>query len=120
VIRARLPRRSCFSRKLPGKSSEEQVIGANVDVVAVVTDAGPDFNLRRMERYFTLLGRSKAKAVVLVNKADLFPDGAERAGGGGDPRLWDEAEVHVTSALRSEGLEVLRGQSASRGLRCAS
>ena len=27
VIRALLPRRSCFSRKMPGNSSEEQVIG---------------------------------------------------------------------------------------------
>ena len=73
VIRALLPRRTCFSRKMPGKSSEEQVIGANVDVVTVVTDAGPDFNPRRMERYFTLIGRSGAKPVVLVNKSDLFP-----------------------------------------------
>jgi ribosome biogenesis GTPase len=109
VIRARLPRRTCFSRKLPGKSSEEQVIGANVDVVAVVTDAGPDFNLRRMERYFTLLGRSKAKAVVLVNKADLFPAEQNEQAAAEIRGLWDEAEVHVTSALRSEGLEVLRG-----------
>ena len=35
VIRARLPRQTCLSRKLPGKSTEEQVIAANVDVVVV-------------------------------------------------------------------------------------
>jgi hypothetical protein len=49
---------------MPGKSSEEQVIGANVDIVAVVTDAGEDFNPRRMERYFTLIQRSGAQPVV--------------------------------------------------------
>ena len=38
VIRARLPRQSKFSRKVPGKSAEEQVIAANVDAVVVVTD----------------------------------------------------------------------------------
>ena len=47
VIRARLPRRTCLSRKLPGRSTEEQVLAANIDFAAVVTDAGPDFSLRR-------------------------------------------------------------------------
>ena len=32
VIRERLPRQTCFSRKMPGNSSQAQVIGANVDV----------------------------------------------------------------------------------------
>ena len=54
VIRARLPRKSRFSRKAPGKSVREQVIAANIDIVAVVTDAGADDNLRRIERYFAL------------------------------------------------------------------
>ncbi len=108
VIRARLPRRSCFSRKMPGNSSEAQVIGANIDIVAVVTDAGPDFNIRRMERYFTLIGRSGAKALVLVNKADLFPPGRNEEAAGGIAALWNEADVHVTSALNGEGLQVLR------------
>ncbi|RYD60479.1 MAG: ribosome small subunit-dependent GTPase A, partial [Verrucomicrobiaceae bacterium] len=52
VIRARLKRQSCLSRKMSGRSTEEQVIAANVNVVVVVTDAGPDFSPRRMERYF--------------------------------------------------------------------
>ena len=61
VIRARLPRQTCFSRKAPGEAAEEQVIAANVSTVAVVTEPGPDFNLRRMERYFALIGRSGAR-----------------------------------------------------------
>jgi ribosome biogenesis GTPase len=108
VIRARLPRRTCFSRKMPGKSSEEQVIGANVDFVAVVTDAGPDFNPRRMERYFTLINRSGAKPVVLINKSDLFSkeDNAEAAST--LAALCPEADIHVTSALNRKGLGVLK------------
>lgn len=39
VNRAQLPRRTCFSRKMPGNSPQAQVIGANIDVVTVVTDA---------------------------------------------------------------------------------
>jgi ribosome biogenesis GTPase len=108
VIRARLPRRTCFSRKMPGKSSEEQVIGANVDVVMVVTDAGPDFNPRRMERYFALIHRSGAKPVVLINKADLFPKEQNAEAAAEISALSPDADVHVTSALSGDGLQVLK------------
>ncbi len=71
VIRALLPRRNRFSRKAPGKSAAEQVIGTNVDVVIVVTDVGSDYNPRRMERYLTLIRKSGARSMVLLNKCDL-------------------------------------------------
>ncbi len=108
VIRATLPRQSVFSRKMPGNSSQAQVIGANIDLVAVVTDSGPDFNLRRMERYFSLIGLSGAKAVVLVNKADLFPAEQNQRAADDISALWDQAHVHVTSALKGEGLKTLQ------------
>ncbi len=108
VIRASLPRRTCFSRKMPGNSSQAQVIGANIDYVAVVTDAGPDFNIRRMERYFMLISRSGAKAVVLVNKADLFPKEQNQKAAQEIAALWDGAMVHVTCALNGDGLKVLK------------
>lgn len=108
VIRARLARRTKFSRKVPGKSSEEQVIAANVDLVAVVTDAGPDFNPRRMERYLMLIGKSGARPVVLVNKADLYPPEQSREAAETIRGLGEGVEVHVTSAVEGEGVEVLR------------
>lgn len=70
VIRALLPRRNRFSRKAPGRSCAEQVIGTNVDKVVVITDAEDDFNLNRIERYLTLIRKSGATPVVLINKAD--------------------------------------------------
>lgn len=108
VIRARLERQTCFSRKLPGKSSEEQVMAANVSVVVVVTDAGSDFNLRRMERYFMLIEKSRAKAVVLVNKSDLFSDDVNEEAKDEIEALSDTADVYVTSAAKNEGLQVLQ------------
>jgi ribosome biogenesis GTPase len=108
VIRATLPRRTCFARKMPGNSSQAQVIGANIDIVAVVTDAGPDFNVRRMERYFTLISRSGAKAVVLVNKSDLFSKEKNQQAAAQIAALWDAAGVHITSALKGEGLKTLK------------
>ena len=108
VIRTLLPRRSCFARKMPGNSSDAQVIGANIDVVCVVTDAGADFNLRRMERYFTLISRSGAKPLVLVNKSDAYPAEANKHAATSIAALMSEAEVHITSARTGDGLKVLK------------
>ena len=108
MIRARLERQSCFSRKLPGKSSEEQVMAANVNVVVVVTDAGADFNPRRLERYFLLIEKSRAKAVVLVNKSDLMSVDINEMARKEIAELNADADVYVTSAMRNEGLDVLK------------
>lgn len=107
VIRARLTRQSCLSRKSPGRSTEEQVIAANIQTVVVVTDAGQDFNLRRMERYFAIIGRSRARAVVLINKADLFPDEQNRAAAEAIRAQNPDADVHVTSLKARDSLEVI-------------
>jgi ribosome biogenesis GTPase / thiamine phosphate phosphatase len=108
MIRARLERQTCFSRKAPGKSTEEQVLAANVDLVFVVTDAGVDFNLRRLERYFTLITRSKARAVVLINRSDLFSAEENQKAISEIKSLNPLAEVHLTSAIHENGVKVLR------------
>ncbi len=108
VIREMLPRRSCFARKMPGNSSDAQVIGANIDIVCVVTDAGADYNLRRMERYFTLIGRSGAKPLVLVNKSDAYAAEDNRHAAAAIAALAPEAHVHITSARTGDGLKVLQ------------
>ncbi len=93
VIRALLPRKTCFSRKSPGKSCAQQVIGCNVDTVVIVTDAGSDYNLRRIERYLTLVRKSGAKPIVLINKADTT-----------STELMQRAITEITSL--EEGLEI--------------
>ena len=108
VIRVRLTRQSCFSRKAPGDTSEQQVIAANVQVVVVVTDAGADFNLRRMERYFTIIARSGAKPVVLVNKADLFPAEHNEDAAEAIRQLSPDADVQITTAADQGGVEVVQ------------
>lgn len=109
VIRERLERRSCFSRKVPGKSTEEQVIAANVDIVVVMTDAGPDYNLRRIERYLMLIERCGARPVILINKSDLFPWKQNEEVAAAIRGLSGSAKVHITSATENEGLEVVKG-----------
>jgi ribosome biogenesis GTPase len=108
VIRARLPRQTCLSRKMPGKSTEEQVIAANVDVVVIVTDAGSDYSLRRMERYFAIIGRSGAKPVVLVNKSDLHEDAQNKEAAAAIQALNPQADVHITCAEKARSLAALK------------
>lgn len=109
VIRAVLPRRNRFSRKAPGRSCAEQVIGVNVDVVVVVTDALADFNLHRLERYFTLIRKSGARALTLVNKADATPPDTMRRACAEISALGEQIEVHAISAAQAEGYpELLR------------
>lgn len=106
VIRALLPRRNRFSRKIPGKSCAEQVIAANVDTVLVLTDALADFNPKRLERYLTLIRKSGAQPVVLVNKSDITPLQQVREvcrciSSLASPH---EVEVHAVCALTLDGL----------------
>lgn len=69
-----LPRRSAFTRKAPGETTEEQVLAANVDIAFLVSGLDRDFNPRRIERYLTATWESGATPVVVLNKTDLAPD----------------------------------------------
>lgn len=108
IIRARLDRRTTFSRKKPGNSSEEQVIAANVDVVVVVTDAVADFNVRRLERYLALIGKSGARGVLLVNKADLVSEEEMAELVEEVKELDPTVAIHGVSAIAGTGMEVLK------------
>jgi ribosome biogenesis GTPase len=70
-IRAILPRRSTFSRRAPGRETEEQIVAANIDTVFLVSGLDQDFNPRRIERYLVMARASGAQPVIVLNKADL-------------------------------------------------
>ena len=112
TIHAVLPRKSRFSRKVPGGRTEEQVLAANVDTVFLVSGLDANFNVRRIERYVTLAWDSGAGPVILLNKADVCDDVQARI---------SEVEsaafgvaVHAISATENEGLDVL-GKYISKG-----
>jgi ribosome biogenesis GTPase / thiamine phosphate phosphatase len=73
-IRAVLPRQSRFSRRRVGNRDEEQVVAANVDLVLLLMGLDSDFNLRRLERFLSLVLASGASPVVVLNKADAAVD----------------------------------------------
>lgn len=116
TIRAVLPRKSRFARKMPGSITQEQVLAANVDTVFLVTGLDGDFNPRRIERYMTLAWESGARPVVILNKADVSANLAEQVAQAEACSMG--APVHAISATRREGLDLLRpylgvGQTAA-------
>ena len=74
LIHAILPRKSKFSRKSAGQTTEEQVVAANVDTIFLVSGLDGDFNPRRIERYLTAAWDSGAQPVVVLNKLDRCED----------------------------------------------
>src|SRR3954470_16553083 len=70
-IQSLLPRRTAFIRQAVGERTQEQVVGANLDTVFIISALDSDFNVRRLERYLTLAWESGAQPVILLNKADL-------------------------------------------------
>ena len=110
VVHAVLPRHTCFARKAAGRAADEQVAAANVDTVFLVAGLDGDYNPRRIERYLVAARASGARAVVVLNKADLLlraspaayatrlAEVEELAGG---------APVHAVSALAGDGLDAL-------------
>jgi len=78
-----LPRRSVFSRTavLGGARTDEQVMAANIDTVFLVAGLDTDFNIRRIERYLSIIWNSGASPVVVLNKADLCDQRGLTGGG---------------------------------------
>jgi len=69
-----LPRKNKLSRKVPGTKSQEQVIASNIDIVFIVTSCDNDFNIRRLERYLSMVLQIDAQPIVILNKTDVCQD----------------------------------------------
>ena len=108
LIEAVLPRTSAITRGDPGRSSDVQVLAANVDVVFVVHPIAEAPNLRRIERELSLAWESGAVPVVVLTKADLSPDPASARAAAESVALG--IDVVVTNALAAGDLEPLRAR----------
>ena len=76
-----LARKNVLSRGASGArgrknemARKEQLIAANLDTVLVVCGLDRDFNLRRIERYVTLVYNCGLNPVIVLTKADLHDD----------------------------------------------
>jgi len=78
VISSILERTSVLVRKAAGTSHEGQIVAANVDAVFICMSLNADFNLRRLERYLAFVWESRALPVIVLTKADLCDDLAQK------------------------------------------
>ncbi len=108
-----LPRRNALSRGASGTrgaqdglARQEQVIASNLDFVFIVSGLDRDFNVRRIERYLTLIYNCGLSPVVVLTKADMhsevgpFVSEVEEVAFG--------VPVHVVSAEDDSGMTELR------------
>jgi ribosome biogenesis GTPase len=106
VIHRTLPRRTRLSRKVAGTKIDEQIIAANVDTVFLVSSLNAELNLRRIERYLSVIWESGAMPVIVLNKADLAEDAPMLLAG--VEGIAPGVDLHTTSAATGEGVEALR------------
>ena len=106
TIEAVLPRRSRFSRKVAGETTEEQIVAANIDTVFIVMGLDGDYNPRRLERYLLMASESGARPVVLLNKSDVADHLAEDLDE--IARSTMGIPVHAISARERRGIEVIQ------------
>lgn len=99
-------RRTALVRDSADRTSSEQVMAANVDVVLVVEHLDPDPEPGRVERLLTLAWRSGARPVVVLTKADLVPDPAGMAAE--VAAVAPGVDVHAVSVTQGTGLEPVR------------
>lgn len=71
MIHEVLPRRCSFSRKVPERKTEEQIIAANLDTIFVVQTFDDDFSINRLERYLVMIREQDITPAVILNKVDL-------------------------------------------------
>ncbi|WP_127475173.1 ribosome small subunit-dependent GTPase A [Sulfurivermis fontis] len=99
LIVERLEPRSLLLRRGAG-GSEPQAIAANVDVLLIVSGLDAEFNVHRIERYLVMAAQAGVTPLVLLTKADLYPD-VEPALAAVRPRLPPGGEVFAIDALHA-------------------
>ncbi|WP_407650267.1 ribosome small subunit-dependent GTPase A [Actinomarinicola tropica] len=113
AVSAVLPRHSLIRRRDVDKDVE-QLIAANVDVVACVCGLDRPVKLGRIQRTAMLAWDAGAVPVVVLTKADLVPDAAAEA-----ERVeaaFPAIDVYVVDARGGTGLERLRDVIAGRSV----
>jgi ribosome biogenesis GTPase len=106
VIHHVLPRKSKFSRKIAGNTTQEQILAANIDIIFIVSSLNYDFNPRRIERYLTMVWNSGANPVIILTKSDLCNNPDEML-----VQIESVAfgtRIHVISNILNQGIDILR------------
>jgi len=101
-----LPRKTKLSRKAAGKDMREQVIVSNIDYIFIVTSLNNDFNIKRLERYLTLVYDSGAAPAFILTKADLENNISEKISD--LESIAFGVPIHIVSSYEDKGIEELK------------
>ncbi|QHI69662.1 ribosome small subunit-dependent GTPase A [Tichowtungia aerotolerans] len=74
VIHSIFDRKTALKRKSVGRVVSYQLIAANIDTAFVVHTLDKGYNLRKLERYLSIVLDSGIDPVILMTKKDLLPD----------------------------------------------
>jgi len=106
IIHYVLKRKSIFERKAAGTGQGTQIIAVNIDTVFICMALNNDFNLRRLERYLSIAWASGALPVVVLTKADLCNNLAEKITDVNSAAAG--ADILVTNSLSEDGYRPIR------------
>ncbi len=115
VIESILPRRTSIVRDVSERTrrnavQKPQVIVANVDVIFIVMGLDGDFNVRRLERYFSLAKQSGIRSVVILNKTDaVLPEDLRSRIEEVSAAAPEGTSIHPVSALSGKGMDAFSG-----------
>ncbi|MCG8531416.1 MAG: GTPase RsgA, partial [Desulfovibrionales bacterium] len=116
-----LPRKNMLSRGAAGGHNQQmaaarsaQGLAANLDGVLLVSGLDRDFNLRRLERYLTLVYNCHLNPIIVLTKADLSDD--PKAAVGAVEKMAFGVPVHLVGldddeCLASLGVYLSRGKT---------
>jgi ribosome small subunit-dependent GTPase A len=105
VAVAVLSRRSSFERSSSNRQTVSQIVAANVDTVFIVAPLVGRPRPRLLQRALAMAWQSGATPVVLLTKADIATDVAERVAAAQADAVG--ADVFAVSAATGEGLDAL-------------
>jgi ribosome biogenesis GTPase len=74
IIHDVLPRKTFLRRKSPGRSTDLQMIAANIDVAFIVQGCQYDFNMPRLDRYLVMANDGRIEPQIVLSKTDLISE----------------------------------------------
>lgn len=106
IIKNVLPRETVLARKTAGKTTQTQVLAANICGAIIVQALNRDFNPRRLERMVTALNDAQIRPFIVLNKKDLSDSWEEQLNQIKE-RL-HSTDVFAISALNKDGLNTIK------------
>jgi len=108
IIQEIFPRKTVLKRKVSGKQTDFQLIAANIDTAFIMQSLDDNYNLRRLERYLTMINEGKIQPVILFSKCDLLEKEAIEKIIEGAKKVITNYEPIVFSSENGVGLDKVR------------